>query len=151
MKQCLCKDINNRSRRLLPLSVHGKFNMCNNYCTFFGSHKANIASFIRWLAIYPSNYIHWELQRGLVLSGNWELVTALVYRVVSWGLNGDDVEFIGRLGCCDAIFSCFLSCVAVDEELLTSCEDCLVCNVRNLADFLTNWLTERPHGRFSDW
>lgn len=85
------------------------------------------------------------------MSGNWELVIVLVYWVVFWGLNGDDVEFIGWLGCCDVIFFCFLLCVVVDEELLISCEDCFVCNVRNLVDFLINWFMEWFDGRFSDW
>lgn len=40
--------------------VYGKFNMCNNYCIFFGLYKFNIVLFIRWLVIYLFNYIYWE-------------------------------------------------------------------------------------------
>lgn len=53
----------------------------------------------------------WALQRGLLLVVNWELVTVLVYRGVSWGSTCVETGFKDWLDFCKVVSPCFLSCV----------------------------------------
>lgn len=63
------------------------------------------------LVIYLLIPLPWPLQRGLLLVVNWELVTVLVYRVVSWGLTCVKIGFKDWLDFCTVVSPCFLSCV----------------------------------------
>lgn len=98
-----------------------------------------------FMYLFTNSVIPWLLQRGLLLVVNWELVTVLVYRVVSRGLTCVETGFKDWPDFCKVVSPCFLSCVPVNLILLRNWQF----NYR-ITDGLNNWPFTRLFNGLTD-
>ena len=98
------------------------------------------------LSVYLLILLPWPFQRGLLLEVNWELVTVLVYRVVSWGLTCVKTGLEDWLDFCKVVSPCFLSCV---PENLIWLRTWLVRN--RMTERLNDWLVGWLYIKRTDW